>query len=415
MANNNVVNTSLSGQSGTGQFVGSTSPTLTTPIIGQINDGNGNAIFGLNTNPSAVNYWSLNNTGTGNPPQLGVIGSDANISTYFVTKGTGLHAFYSANATTPIQWNTGTTYQHSTNWNVPNTAATRTVTLQDADGTIAYLSNIPASLVNSVQGTSNQILVNATSGSPQTGAITLTAPQDIGTSSSPQFNNLTLTGTQIKDTDGNVLVGLTSVSSAVNYINITNDAAGGPPTGAPTISVLGSDTDISMVLRTKGDGGLAVITTSTNPGGAFNIYSGTASQHQTNFDFANTANTRRITFPDVNATLVVDTSSSGGITTTPAASQSSSLILGTAYQNAFGYDVVVTVYLAVTAATVGGFSLGVGPTNTPTQQVIISALNLAAGIVIIPVTIYLPNTYYALLSTTGTITATISGQQAMPV
>ena len=34
MATNNSVNTSLSGQTGTGTFVGSTSPTLVTPALG---------------------------------------------------------------------------------------------------------------------------------------------------------------------------------------------------------------------------------------------------------------------------------------------------------------------------------------------------------------------------------------------
>jgi len=99
--------------------------------------------------------------------------------------------------------------------------------------------------------------------------------------------------------------------------------------------------------------------------------------------------------------------------TAPAASQASSLTLGAAYQNPFGYDVVLTVYLAITAATAGTIQIGVGPTNTPTQQTVISGLTLGA-LAIIPLTIYLPKDYYALVTLT-TVTATISGQQAMPV
>ena len=101
-------------------------------------------------------------------------------------------------------------------------------------------------------------------------------------------------------------------------------------------------------------------------------------------------------------------------TTAPAASQDSALTLGSAYQNPFAYDVILTVYLDVSAATTASISLGVGPTNSPTQQTIISSIT-AASDTFIPVTIYLPVNYWALLSTTGTITATISGQQAMPV
>ena len=115
--------------------------TIPTPRIAQINDVNGNAIFTMTPNASAVNSWSLNNSVTGIAVQFAPIGSDADINTQFLTKGTGVHNFYSANATIPMVWATGTTYQHLTQWAVPNTAATRTVTLQDADGTMAYLSD----------------------------------------------------------------------------------------------------------------------------------------------------------------------------------------------------------------------------------------------------------------------------------
>lgn len=102
------------------------------------------------------------------------------------------------------------------------------------------------------------------------------------------------------------------------------------------------------------------------------------------------------------------------IKTAPPASQSSSLALGTAYQNTFGYDIVLTVYLAVTSSVTASVLSGVGPTTTPTQQTIISGASIGA-FSIIPVTLYVPNNYYALLSTSGTITVAISGQQAMPV
>lgn len=46
--------------------------------------------------------------------------------------------------------------------------------------------------VTSVTGTANQVLANGTSGSAQTGAITLTTPQSIGTSSNVQFGSLAI-------------------------------------------------------------------------------------------------------------------------------------------------------------------------------------------------------------------------------
>jgi hypothetical protein len=48
-------------------------------------------------------------------------------------------------------------------------------------------------IINSITGTVNQVLVNGTSGSAQTGAVTLTIPQAISTTSTPTFANLNLT------------------------------------------------------------------------------------------------------------------------------------------------------------------------------------------------------------------------------
>lgn len=103
-----------------------------------------------------------------------------------------------------------------------------------------------------------------------------------------------------------------------------------------------------------------------------------------------------------------------GIVTTPSNSDSSALYLGSAFQNTTGYDVLLTVYISVTAATGGSILSGVGPTNSPTQQTIVGSLTVSA-VIIIPVPLYLPNNYYALISTSGTITATISGQQLTTV
>lgn len=103
-----------------------------------------------------------------------------------------------------------------------------------------------------------------------------------------------------------------------------------------------------------------------------------------------------------------------GIVTTPVSSASSSLSIGTAYRNTTGYDVLIHVYIAVTSATTASILCGTGPTTTPTQQTIVSGLTVAA-VTIIPVNVYLPNNYYALISTSGTIVATISGQQITTV
>lgn len=224
---------------------------------------------------------------------------------------------------------------------------------------------------------------------------------------SPSFSTPIVTS-GINDTNGNAIINFRHVNSAVNYAYVTNASAG----NLIAIGAAGSDTDVSIAIAGQGTGSIHLVTQA--PSNPISILSGTLSQHITNFSFSNTSQTRSVIFPDANGTLCMDTSSSGSITTTPPASASASLIVGTAYQNTLGYDVVVTVYISVTAATAGSLLLGVGPSITPTQQTIVSALTVAA-VTIIPVTIYLPSNYYALLSTGGTVTASISGQQAMPV
>lgn len=102
----------------------------------------------------------------------------------------------------------------------------------------------------------------------------------------------------------------------------------------------------------------------------------------------------------------------GGVATAPAASSTPTLALGTAYQNVLGYDILLTVYLNITVNTSGVVKLGVGPTTTPTQQTIITGSVLTG---IVPIPIWLPNQYYALLSISGTITDAIIGQIAMPL
>lgn len=135
MATINAVNTSLSGQTGSGNFAGSNSPTLVTPRINQIIDTNGNIILSMLQNPSAVNYIQIRNSMTGSPPTINAEGVDTNINIGNVTKGTGRFTISSLN-TIPLQVNSGTLYQHTSLFAFANTANTNTFTFPDASGTI---------------------------------------------------------------------------------------------------------------------------------------------------------------------------------------------------------------------------------------------------------------------------------------
>lgn len=108
----------------------------------------------------------------------------------------------------------------------------------------------------------------------------------------------------IKDTSGNIIENWSSVPSAVNYINITNNVSGMDP----VIIATGSDTNLTLALRGQGTGGVLAQSTSNIP---LVTNSGTAYQHVTNFSFANTALNRTVTFPDATGTVNLATKANG--------------------------------------------------------------------------------------------------------
>lgn len=111
-------------------------------------DTNGNEVISFTGVASAVNEINFLNGATGVFPEMRPQGGDTNIDMTIRTKGTGQMNFTSENTTAPFRWYSGTSLQHTTVWSVPNTAAGRTITLQDLDGTMAYLADRGAVLLN---------------------------------------------------------------------------------------------------------------------------------------------------------------------------------------------------------------------------------------------------------------------------
>lgn len=97
------------------------------------------------------------------------------------------------------------------------------LTSADEYGTFQW-SDLTNVAVESIQGTANQVLVNGTSGTPQTGNITLTLPQSIATTSSPTFVNVisNLTGNVLGNLTGNVTGNLTGTILTAAQPNITS-------------------------------------------------------------------------------------------------------------------------------------------------------------------------------------------------
>ena len=92
-----------------------TNKTLTTPVIAQINDANGNEELKFTATASAVNEITITNAATATRPDIAVTGGDTNIGLSITTKGTGLVLFndgaYNAEATltdgATITWDVG--------------------------------------------------------------------------------------------------------------------------------------------------------------------------------------------------------------------------------------------------------------------------------------------------------------------
>lgn len=68
-----------------------TNKTITSPVVNQILDANGNEQIKFVSTASAVNELNIANTATGNSPYLEITGGDTNIGMEFQVKGTGTY------------------------------------------------------------------------------------------------------------------------------------------------------------------------------------------------------------------------------------------------------------------------------------------------------------------------------------
>ncbi|CAB4128077.1 hypothetical protein UFOVP100_8 [uncultured Caudovirales phage] len=108
-----------------------------------INDANGNHVLSFSSTPNAVNYLTILNQSTGNPPQLRAAGTDTNVGMVLLMQGTGQLGIQSTN-TTPLSIYSGTALQHVTNFTFANTAQNRTITFPDDTGTVSLTGTLVA-------------------------------------------------------------------------------------------------------------------------------------------------------------------------------------------------------------------------------------------------------------------------------
>ncbi len=98
----------------------------------------------------------------------------------------------------------------------------------------------------------------------------------------------------------------------------------------------------------------------------------------------------------------------GTVATTPPASSvvttafGASLTAGTAKQNSTGYDLCLNISVAVSSATSATLTLGVGTSSNPSTNTAVASFSAAAAT--FTLTAYVPNGFFVLVGTTGTVT-----------
>lgn len=220
----NQVDVGLKGQTGSGTFVGSISPTITTPIIVTIKDANGVNTLTLGATVGAVNYMTVINNTTGNPPVFNANGTDTNISIGWQAKGTGAYEFFGT-ADTAAEMRLYEDTDNGNNyvaWKAPaSIAANVTWIMPSADSAGVFQSN----------GSGTFVLTR----NPYLDTI-------IG------INNKTVL--EINDNS----------ASAVNYVAVGNNIT----SNAPAVQAKGTDSNISLDVKGKGTGGAMIQGVSTN-------------------------------------------------------------------------------------------------------------------------------------------------------
>lgn len=149
---------------------------------------------------------------------------------------------------------------------------------------------------------------------------------------------------QINDTNGNGMLQLSAVASAVNFASINNSATGNPV----GIGAVGTDTNVQFNIASKG---IAQVISLGALGGISPVafYNGTAYQHGTNFIFSNTPALRNATFQDSDGTVSWLTDRDWVRLGTANASSSAAI----AFTGLTGYTSYMLVWDSIFAATNG--------------------------------------------------------------